>query len=238
MGLFTSTTWPTHYVTNSLIESVNPNTYILVVLRLSSNGQAQTWKALYINVMFSDDTKLMIFFIGCLYCAAMDNRQCEHFAWTFILGSLRCVCLFGTTILHEFFFTPIKPSFGDGKLRDYRLENTQALSTAQSIKSLKQFKFWKKLLDSKAISLVSNYKSRNEKLKKLPPKLSVSSFKFGRCKITNDKVFVLFGCRTPSKDNFCIPIYLSRCYNWLWKFQLCVLWECWRVLDDLFWCNH
>ena len=44
------------HVTDTLcdqfIEPVNPNTYFLLVLRLSSNGQAQTWKALYINVMF------------------------------------------------------------------------------------------------------------------------------------------------------------------------------------------
>ena len=36
-----------------------PNTYFLLVLRSSSNGQAQAWKALYINVMFSNDIKLM-----------------------------------------------------------------------------------------------------------------------------------------------------------------------------------
>ena len=59
MRLFTSTTWPTHHVTNLYIELVNPNMYFLIVLRLSSYGQAPTWKALYINVMFSNDIKLM-----------------------------------------------------------------------------------------------------------------------------------------------------------------------------------
>ena len=45
---------------------VNPNTYFLLVLRLSSNGQAQTWKALYINVIFSNDIKLIIFLLAAL----------------------------------------------------------------------------------------------------------------------------------------------------------------------------
>ena len=57
MGLFTSTTWLTHHVTNLYFESVNPNKYFLLVLRLSSNGQAQTWKTLYLIVMFSNDIK-------------------------------------------------------------------------------------------------------------------------------------------------------------------------------------
>ena len=30
------------------------------------NDQAQTWKSLYINVMFSNDTKLMIFLLAAL----------------------------------------------------------------------------------------------------------------------------------------------------------------------------
>ena len=66
MGLFTSTTWPWHHVTNLQIESVNPNSYFLLVLRLSSNGQAQTRNALYINVLFSNDIKLMSFLLASL----------------------------------------------------------------------------------------------------------------------------------------------------------------------------
>ena len=41
-----------------------PNNYFLLVLRLSSIDQAQTWKALYINVMVSNDTKLMNFLLA------------------------------------------------------------------------------------------------------------------------------------------------------------------------------
>ena len=48
------------------MESVNPNTYFLLVLRLWSNGQAQTRKALYINVMFSNDIILMSFLLAAL----------------------------------------------------------------------------------------------------------------------------------------------------------------------------
>ena len=44
MGLFTSTTWPTHQVINLYIESASPNKNFLLVLRLSSNGQTQIWK--------------------------------------------------------------------------------------------------------------------------------------------------------------------------------------------------
>ena len=65
IGLFTSTTWPTHHVSNLLIESVNSNTYFSLVLRLSSNGQAQTSEALYIN-MFSNDINLMNFLLAAL----------------------------------------------------------------------------------------------------------------------------------------------------------------------------
>ena len=60
--------WPKYYgiiyhVTDTScdLESVNPNKFFLLVLRLSSNGQAQTWKAVNINVMFSIDIKLMNF---------------------------------------------------------------------------------------------------------------------------------------------------------------------------------
>ena len=66
MGLFTSTMWPTHHVTNLYMESVSPMKYFLLVLRLSSNGQAQTWKALNINVMFSNDIKRMNFLLAAL----------------------------------------------------------------------------------------------------------------------------------------------------------------------------
>ena len=36
------------------------------MLRLSSNGQAHTWKVLYINVMLSNDIKLMNFILAAL----------------------------------------------------------------------------------------------------------------------------------------------------------------------------
>ena len=57
-----------YHVTDTLcdLESVNPNKYFLLVLRLSSNGQAQTWKAVNINVMFSNDIKLMNFLLAAL----------------------------------------------------------------------------------------------------------------------------------------------------------------------------
>ena len=59
--LFTSAPWPTYHVTNSYIESINPDEFCLLVLRLSSIGQTQIWKAQYINIMFSNDIKPIIF---------------------------------------------------------------------------------------------------------------------------------------------------------------------------------
>ena len=59
--LSTSAPWPTYYVTNSYIESINPDEFWLLVLRLSSIGQTQIWKALYINIIFSNDIQPIIF---------------------------------------------------------------------------------------------------------------------------------------------------------------------------------
>ena len=57
------------------MESVNPNTYFLLVLRLSSNGQAQTRKALDINVFFSNDIKLMSFLLAALTVLRMSEYK-------------------------------------------------------------------------------------------------------------------------------------------------------------------
>ena len=81
MELLTSTTWPTHHVTILYIESINPNKYFLLVLRLSSNGQAQTWKAMNINVMFSHYIKLMNFLLGVLTVLRNTGRSSKINSW-------------------------------------------------------------------------------------------------------------------------------------------------------------
>ena len=77
MRLFTSTTGPTHHVTNLYIEMVNPYKYFLLVLRLSSNDQAQTWKALNIHVMFSNDINLMNFLLGAFTVLRLLRWRCS-----------------------------------------------------------------------------------------------------------------------------------------------------------------
>ena len=53
-------------VTNLYIELSYLNKYFLLVLRLSSIGHTQTWKALYLNVMFSNDIKPIYFLLAAL----------------------------------------------------------------------------------------------------------------------------------------------------------------------------
>ena len=106
MGLFTSTTWPTHHVTHLYIELVNPNTYFLLVLRLSSNGQAQTWKALYINVMFSNDIKLMNFLLAAL--TVLRKLIAKSFG-IFCTGSYISNLFIIHVILYIFIFSPYIP---------------------------------------------------------------------------------------------------------------------------------
>ena len=60
----------------------------------------------------------------------------------------------------------------------------------------------KKLLDSNDVSFISKYKSRNEKFRKLPPKLAVSSLKFEPRIIHSDKLRELFGFISPSDREF------------------------------------
>lgn len=61
--LFTSAPWLTYHVTNSYIESINPDEFCLLFTRATytSIGQTQIWKAQYINIMFSNDIKPIIF---------------------------------------------------------------------------------------------------------------------------------------------------------------------------------
>ena len=48
-------------MTNLYKESINPIKYFLLMLHFLSNSQAQTRKALYMNVLFSNDIKLIDF---------------------------------------------------------------------------------------------------------------------------------------------------------------------------------
>ena len=58
------------------------NTYFLLVLRLSSNGQAQTWKALYVNAMISNDIKLMNFLLAALTVLRVIGNPLVHALYT------------------------------------------------------------------------------------------------------------------------------------------------------------
>ena len=60
----------------------------------------------------------------------------------------------------------------------------------------------KKLLDSNDVSFISKYKSSNEKFRKMPPKLAVSSLKFEPRIIHSDKLRELFGFISPSDREF------------------------------------
>ena len=55
-----------HVTDRSCDQFINWIDQPLFILCLPSNGQAQTWKALYINVMFSNDIKLRNFILAAL----------------------------------------------------------------------------------------------------------------------------------------------------------------------------